>query len=291
MIESSGPFVISILSAIILLVLPIFVSGRLVWLIRDMSLSRGEQNIQISIITTLCIKLLNEILKAIFFGLDYHQGDTTTGAVGSVLFLILANWLTELSHIFTVIIVLIRTNGLIITPKAVTDENRLDVRVVVSYFLVFTRIVMPFLFHAFGMEINSFGIYQIYALFFELLVYMYATFSTAQYLRKLQDENKISLPTWLLYSNPISTGVLSFVAMFFMFIIGVANNQLPQSAITADVTPNATLNVSSSIYSVLVALVFSFFYHDTKLAIQTPYTPNHNKGMRRVKFSMAAIIG
>lgn len=71
---------------------------------------------------------------------------------------------------------------------------------------------------------SAFGYYPFLALGAEIVVFVYATFVTTRYLKSVQQEDGLSIPGWILFSNPIATGALtavssvSFLVLVFTFV-------------------------------------------------------------------------
>jgi amino acid transporter len=68
-------------------------------------------------------------------------------------------------------------------------------------------------------KINTFGMYAVFMLFFEMALFAYATFRSYVYLKEVQKEQKLQIPTWILYSNPISTGILTLLSFLMMIVM------------------------------------------------------------------------
>jgi hypothetical protein len=68
-------------------------------------------------------------------------------------------------------------------------------------------------------KVNVFGMYAVYMLFFEMAMFAYATFRSYVYLKDVQKEQKLQMPTWILYSNPIATGLLTCISFVMMILM------------------------------------------------------------------------
>ena len=68
--------------------------------------------------------------------------------------------------------------------------------------------------------------YTVYVLFFEMALLSAVTFISFLYLNSIKKEQNLSIPTWILFSNPIATALMSFFAGMTMVLVAIGQSQL-----------------------------------------------------------------
>jgi hypothetical protein len=68
--------------------------------------------------------------------------------------------------------------------------------------------------------------YTVYMLFFEMALLSAVTVISFLYLRGIKKEQNLSIPTWILFSNPIATGLMSFFAGITIVMVAVGQSQI-----------------------------------------------------------------
>ncbi|KAJ3306996.1 hypothetical protein HDV03_003323 [Kappamyces sp. JEL0829] len=254
--------------------------------VRDADITKSEKHLNYAIIAGLSLLHIAEGMKSVYFGIEYQsQGafETWFSTVGRLGIKLVLDLCTELGHIFIVCATIQRMISLVSLPRQLTDEPPRDVHSLLGYSIGVVRIAMPFLALVMHAKVNCFSIYEICVYLVESFIFLYVTVVTFVHLKRVQNEEMLSIPAWQLFSNPLVTGALCATS-FLSFIIMAATFDFAYE--TTLITPANIGPVIVPTFFTLLAGLFLIIYQDTKAMLMEARTPASGGKGRRVKFSI-----
>jgi hypothetical protein len=177
MSNALAPFAFSTLSSIILVFPGCLVGWRLYSRQKSEPVPRNELILNYGIVACLALFFLTEILKAIYFGMEYNA----QGSRGSVkMALDIGN---EAAHMLLIFSILQRMISLVSLPSQGSDPNApTDLHVLMGYSIGILRLAMPFVGMLLYAKVSTFGIYQLMVYLLESFILIYVTVVVCNFL-------------------------------------------------------------------------------------------------------------